>query len=238
MKIGITLPQFSDDADRVLDAARRAEELGIDGVFCFDHLWPMGQPGRPALSSGPLLGALAAATSTISIGTLVARIGLLPDPVLISVLTSLANLSAGRFIAGIGTGDSKSREENDAYGVPFDDADMRRRRLEAVATAVLARGIPVWVGGGLPKTVELARRVGTAVNLWEADPMKVAELRAVGMEVTWGGPVGGTVPETTDRLLELARAGASWAVCGWPDSLESVAEAADAVRRAAPPSAG
>ena len=138
MKIGITLPQFSDDADRVLDAARRAEELGIDGVFCFDHLWPMGQPGRPALSSGPLLGALAAATSTISIGTLVARIGLLPDPVLISVLTSLANLSAGRFIAGIGTGDSKSREENDAYGVPFDDADMRRRRLEAVATAVLA----------------------------------------------------------------------------------------------------
>ena len=58
MRVGITLPQFRDEADSALDAARRAEALGIDGVFCFDHLWPMGQPGRPALSSGPLLGAL------------------------------------------------------------------------------------------------------------------------------------------------------------------------------------
>ena len=58
MKIGVTLPQFADEADSALDAARRAESLGIDGVFCFDHLWPIGQPGRPALSSGPLLGAL------------------------------------------------------------------------------------------------------------------------------------------------------------------------------------
>jgi alkanesulfonate monooxygenase SsuD/methylene tetrahydromethanopterin reductase-like flavin-dependent oxidoreductase (luciferase family) len=72
MKVGVTLPQFRDESDTALDAARRAEELGIDGVFCFDHLWPMGQPGRPALSSGPLLGALAASTSTIALGTLAA----------------------------------------------------------------------------------------------------------------------------------------------------------------------
>ncbi len=60
VKIGITLPQFRDEADTALEAARRAEELGFDGVFCFDHLWPMGRPDRPALSSAPLLGALAA----------------------------------------------------------------------------------------------------------------------------------------------------------------------------------
>ena len=86
MKIGVTLPQFRDEADTALAAAVKAEELGVDGVFVFDHLWPMGQPGRPAISSGPLLGALAASTSTIHIGTLVARIGLLPDNVLIDVL--------------------------------------------------------------------------------------------------------------------------------------------------------
>ncbi|HEY4700455.1 MAG TPA: LLM class flavin-dependent oxidoreductase, partial [Streptosporangiaceae bacterium] len=74
MRIGITLPQFEHGADHALEAARRAESLGIDGVFCFDHLWPIGKPGRPALSSGPLLGALAASTSTITIGSLVSRV--------------------------------------------------------------------------------------------------------------------------------------------------------------------
>ena len=51
----------------------------------------MGQPDRPALSSGPLLGAVAASTSTISVGTLVARVGLLPDDVLVAVLSSLSS---------------------------------------------------------------------------------------------------------------------------------------------------
>lgn len=230
MKVGITLPQFRDDADTALAAARRAEALGIDGVFCFDHLWPMGQPGRPALSSGPLLGALAASTSTIWLGTLVARIGLLPDAVLVAVLSSVSNLSNGRFIAGIGTGDRLSRPENEAFGIPFESAGVRRDRLAGVASTLLGRGVPVWVGGGLPRTVDLARRIGAAVNLWEAEPDRVAELATDGMEVTWGGPVGRTAVEATALLTELAGAGASWAVCAWPDSLEVVAEAAHAVR--------
>ena len=229
MKVGVTLPQFRDEADSALAAARRAEALGLDGVFCFDHLWPMGQPGRPALSSGPLLGALAAATSTIAIGTLVARIGLLPDDVLVAELASLVAISGGRLIAGLGTGDQKSRAENDAFGIPFDPAEERRVRLGAVAVAVAARGIPVWVGGGRPSTTDLARTVGGAANLWEADASRVAELTAAGFEVTWGGPVAGDVDEVTRRLAALAGAGATWAVCGWPDSLEVVAEAAIAV---------
>jgi alkanesulfonate monooxygenase SsuD/methylene tetrahydromethanopterin reductase-like flavin-dependent oxidoreductase (luciferase family) len=232
MRVGVTLPQFQDEADSALHAARSAEGLGIDGVFCFDHLWPMGQPGRPALSSAPLLGAVAASTSTISVGTLVARIGMVPDEVLVAVLTSLSTISDGRLIAGIGTGDHLSRAENEAFGLPFQSADERRARMMTVASAVRGRGIPVWVGGGLPKTVELARPLGVAVNLWEADPIRVAELTAVGMEVTWGGPIGATVPEATARLGELAGAGATWAVCAWPDSLEMVANAVEAVRAA------
>jgi hypothetical protein len=230
VKVGITLPQFRDEADTALEAARRAEALGIDGVFCFDHLWPMGQPDRPALSSAPLLGALAASTSTISVGTLVARVGLLPDEVLVAVLSSLAAISSGRFIAGIGTGDHLSRPENEAFGLPFESADDRRARVLAVASAVGSKGIPAWVGGGLPRTIELAQILGAAVNLWEADPLRVAELSAVGWEVTWGGPVGATESEATARLTGLATAGASWAVCAWPESLEIVAKAAEAMR--------
>ena len=230
MKIGITLPQFCDEADTALAAAVKAEQLGIDGVFVFDHLWPMGKPGRPAISSGPLLGALAASTSTIHIGTLVARIGLLPDDVLIDVLCGVSALSGGRLVAGIGTGDKLSREENEAYGIPFELADIRRQRLESVATAVAGAGIPVWVGGGRPEMVAMARASGAAVNVWQVGAEKVVPLVGQGIEVTWGGPVGDTVSDATATLTTVAAAGATWAVCAWPDSLEVVVEAAAAVR--------
>ena len=230
MKVGITLPQFRDSADEALDAARRAEALGIDGVFVFDHLWPMGQPGRPALSSGPLLGALAAVTSTVRLGTLVARIGLVPDDVLIEVLCGVDSLSGGRLVAGIGTGDRLSRQENDAYGIPFEAADIRRQRLASVAMAVAGTGIPVWIGGGRPEMVALARAADAAVNVWQVGADRVGPLVAQGVEVTWGGPVGDTVEAATETLTAVAGAGATWAVCAWPDSLEVIAEAAAAVR--------
>jgi alkanesulfonate monooxygenase SsuD/methylene tetrahydromethanopterin reductase-like flavin-dependent oxidoreductase (luciferase family) len=230
VKVGVTLPQFRDSADEALAAARRAEALGIDGVFVFDHLWPMGQPGRPALSSGPLLGALAAVTSTIRLGTLVARIGLVPDDVLVEVLCGVDSLSGGRLVAGIGTGDRLSRAENDAYGIPFEAAEVRRARLATVATRVAGEGIPVWIGGARPEMVALARTVDAAVNVWQVGADRVGPLVAQGVEVTWGGPVGDTVGAAVDTLGAVAGAGATWAVCAWPDSLEVVAEAAAAVR--------
>ena len=230
MKVGITLPQFRDEADTALAAARRAEALGIDGVFCFDHLWPMGQPGRPALSSGPLLGALAASTSTISLGTLVARIGMVPDDVLVEVLCGIDSISNGRCIAGIGTGDKLSRAENEAYGIPFDSAEVRRERLGAVATAVSSAGVPVWLGGGRPEIVERARAAGAAVNVWQVGTDQVAGLAEQGVEITWGGPAGDSLAEATATLRAVADAGATWAVCAWPESLEVIAEAAAAIR--------
>ncbi len=226
MKVGITLPQFSDDARAVLETAEKAETMGFDGVFCFDHLWPMGQPGRPAISSGPLLGAVVASTSTIEVGSLVARIGLVPDDVLVAVLRSLHNLSDGRFIAGIGTGDGKTRDENEAFGLPFEPAGERRARLVAVALRLVRHGVPVWLGGGPHPYVEPARSIGATINLWDATDEQVREVASGGVEVTWAGPVAGSVGEMADRLGRLEEAGAAWAVCGWPGSLAALAEAA------------
>jgi alkanesulfonate monooxygenase SsuD/methylene tetrahydromethanopterin reductase-like flavin-dependent oxidoreductase (luciferase family) len=232
MRVGITLPQFSDRAAAAIAAARRAEQLGLDGVFCFDHLWPIGHPGRPALSPGPLLGALAASTSSLTLGTLVARVGLVGDDLLVSQLSGLSAISGGRFIAGIGTGDALSRPENEAYGIPFEPADERRRRVAAVGSALQALGVPVWVGGGHPKTIELARDLGAAVNMWEGAPRQMAGLTSSGLEVTWGGPVGATPATVAAQLTEVAAAGATWAVCAWPESLEAVADAAEMIRSA------
>ena len=224
MRVGITLPTFRTDA-AALDAARRAEDLGIDGVFVFDHLWPMGAPTRPALSAFAVLGALAASTRAVHFGPLVARVGLVPDDVLVAELLSLHRMAPGRLIAGLGTGDRKSAAENLAYGIPFAPPDERRAALRAVAGAVAAEGVPVWVGGGSTATTELAAEVGVAVNLWEGQPAALAAL-APRVEVTWGGPVPGGVPEIAGRLSEIRRSGASWAVCAWPESPEAVAEAA------------
>jgi alkanesulfonate monooxygenase SsuD/methylene tetrahydromethanopterin reductase-like flavin-dependent oxidoreductase (luciferase family) len=230
MKIGVTLPQFGDEAGPAIETARRAEELGLDGVFCFDHLWPIGQPNRSALSSAPLLGAVSAATSSIAVGSLVARIGLVPDDVLVAVISSLSLISGGRIIAGIGPGDHLTRDENDAFGIPFEPADTRRARMAEVGSAIRQRGIPVWIGGGHDKTIQVARELGSAVNLWEGEPRRLAELSESGLEVTWGGPVPGSPEEAVQRLSDVAAAGATWAVWAWPGSLEVVAEAADRVR--------
>ncbi len=230
VRVGVTLPQFRDEADSALATAARAEELGIDGVFCFDHLWPMGQPGRPAISLGPLLGALVASTSTLVVGSLVARIGLVPDEILVSQLTGLAVLSKGRIVAGVGTGDRLSAAENVAFGIPFEPAATRRARLAGVARDLAASGVPVWLGGASASNLELAHGLEVAVNLWEAQPERVAELAGSLPEVTWGGPIPGSAAEVADRLAALAGAGATWVVCAWPDSLEVVAEAAAAVR--------
>jgi alkanesulfonate monooxygenase SsuD/methylene tetrahydromethanopterin reductase-like flavin-dependent oxidoreductase (luciferase family) len=230
LKVGVTLPQFVDDPSLALNAAVRAEQLGLDGLFCFDHLWPIGQRGRPAISMPPLLGAVAAATSTIHVGSLVARIGLVPDAVLIDTFASLEQISGGRLIAGVGTGDSLSRQENDAYGVPFDSAQERRTSMATVARAVRAHGIPVWVGGGRPSTSALALEVGAAVNLWEDSAVRVAELSGAGYEVTWGGPLRGDAAAVAEQLRSLAEAGATWVVAAWPESLEAMARAATLAR--------
>lgn len=228
----MTLPTFRDDL-AALEGARRAEELGFDGVFVFDHIWPMGRPDRPALSAFPILGAVAAVTERVSIGSLVARVSLVPNEILVAELCSLRNISSGRLVAGLGTGDHKSAAENLAYGISQEEPDARRLALRECASRLVEHGVPVWVGGGSTATNELAVELGpkVALNLWEGQPSVMASLVA-RTEVTWGGPVKGDVAQMAQWLSELSNAGVTWAVCAWPESLEQLAEAVRISRRA------
>lgn len=227
MRTGVVLPIFQDRATRALKVARRAETLGIDGVFCYDHLWPMGQPGRPALAPFPVLGLVAATTERIALGTLVARVGLVPDAVLVSEIAALDVLAPGRVVAGMGTGDRLSAGENEAFGVDFETARTRRARLAACVRTVRQRGIPVWVGDGGAATRAVARAEGVALNLWDARPAEVA-MEARRGEVTWGGPA--TRQPLARTVARLAEAGATWAVFASPVDLDELAEAAAALR--------
>lgn len=224
MRVGVLLPLFQEDATPALDRAAAAEDAGIDGVFCFDHLWPIGQPERPALAPFPVLAAVARSTSTIVVGPLVARVGLVPDQVLLAELDALAALAPGRVVAGLGTGDRLSAGENEAYGLAFPPASDRRAALRACARAASARGLPVWIGDGSPATRRIAALEGVALNLWDA-PIEQVAIEAQRSEVTWAGPLPADLEQALGRL---AGAGATWAVVAGPVDPGAVAAAAEA----------
>ncbi len=224
MRTGVILPSFRWDAAEALAAARDAEEAGVDGVFCFDHLWPMGRPDRPAIAPFPLLAVVAASNSRVVVGTTVARVGLVPNEVLLAEFTALSYLAPGRVVAGLGTGDHLSSRENLSYGVPYDPPEVRQGHLRVLAADLRERDIPVWVGAGAPSTNRLATDLRAAVNLWDATPEAVAE-SAAEVETTWAGPSQNAV-ELEALVPALARAGATWAVFAWPVPLAALARAA------------
>jgi hypothetical protein len=226
LQIGITLPTFSPDSTRALGAARAAEAAGLHGVFVFDHLWPIGNPAGPALSQGPMIAATLASTERIRVGTLVARFGLLPDDVVLASLGGLAAIGGDRLIVAIGTGDSATADENERLGIPFRSASSRRESVLSAAHQLVGAGIECWVGAGDALTNEVARRAGVTLNFWGAGLDLVKRECSGGTGVTWAGPLPTERGAAAEMLRGLADAGATWAVWGWPCSLESVVEAA------------
>jgi alkanesulfonate monooxygenase SsuD/methylene tetrahydromethanopterin reductase-like flavin-dependent oxidoreductase (luciferase family) len=198
----------------------------------------MGEPDRPALAPFPILGALATRLAPREgpgggpfLGTLVARVGLVPPSVLLGQFVALEVVAPGRVIAGLGTGDHFSAAENRAFGIAYPSAGERRAEMVALARTLRAKGLPVWLAGGAAARVEEPKAAGAALNLWDVPPAVVADRAAGsdGLEVTWAGPpprapLAGTV-------AALADAGATWAVFGWPvDVVELVAAARAAAR--------
>jgi len=237
IRTGVVLPTFRDTPDAAFETAAQAFAAGVDGVFCYDHLWPMGQPERPALAPFPMLGALAsgfpaapgpaAASGGPFFGTLVARVGLVPNGVLLAQFTALAALAPGRIIAGLGTGDRLSEAENRAYGIPFPSASERRADLVALARDLRRLGLIVWVAGGPAARTTEALEAGAALNMWDADPALVATRahEPGAVEVTWAGPPPASEADLAGTVGEVARAGATWAVFGWPVDCEALAAA-------------
>jgi alkanesulfonate monooxygenase SsuD/methylene tetrahydromethanopterin reductase-like flavin-dependent oxidoreductase (luciferase family) len=230
------LPTFRDTPEAAFAAAETAIAAGVDGVFCYDHIWPLGEPDRPALAPFPLLAALATrlipkggAVGGPFLGTLVARVGLVPPTVLESQFVALEAVAPGRVIAGLGTGDHLSEAENRAYGIPYPTAGERRAEMVALARTLRARGLPVWLAGGAAARVEEPLAAGAALNVWDLPPAVVAERTRAhnGLEVTWAGPP----PQSplAGTLAALTGAGATWAVFGWPVDVEELVAAAGAV---------
>ena len=170
-------------------------------------------------------------------GTLVARIGSVPGPVLAAEFRALSHLAPGRIIAGLGTGDRLSAEENRAYGPVRPRRTTAGRGGRGSPWGWADQGITVWVAGGPAGRVDEARAAGAALNVWDSDPALVTE-RSTGaeaLEVSWAGPPPESAPAMAETVELMATAGATWVVFGWPVDVEALAAVA---HTASPPSSG
>lgn len=103
MRFGLTiLPEH-----RWSDAApmwRRAQELGFDHAWTYDHLVWGGLPDSPWYGTIPTLTAAAMVTSTIRLGTFVTSPNYRHPVTFMRDLLALDDISGGRFVCGIGAG--------------------------------------------------------------------------------------------------------------------------------------
>lgn len=109
-KFGVQLPNFSgvdtaDLFDHVAGLATAAEDAGFHSVWVMDHFFqlpPLGGPDQPMLEAYTLLGALAARTQRVQLGTLVTGVTYRNPGILAKIVTTLDVISRGRAILGIG----------------------------------------------------------------------------------------------------------------------------------------
>jgi probable F420-dependent oxidoreductase len=122
LKIGLTLENFTPADkpvrfDEILAYATRAEELGFSSLFAWDHLFLGTKTYFPILESLTVLGALAARTRRVRLGTGVLVLPLRDPTTLAKVTATIDHISGGRFVLGAAAG--WYEKEFEALGIPF-----------------------------------------------------------------------------------------------------------------------
>lgn len=199
IRLGLQIPNFSYGTGveelfpTVIAQAREAEAAGYDSVFLMDHFYQLpglGTPDQPMLEAYTALGALAAATEKVQLGTLVTGNTYRNPTLLAKAITTLDVISAGRAILGIGAGWFEL--EHDSLGYEFGTFTDRFDKLgealqiilpmlagerptvtgkyyrtqEAMAEPRFRDHIPLMIGGsGEKKTIPLAARHFDHLNI-------------------------------------------------------------------------
>ena len=131
MKIGYKASAEQFGARELLDFALRAESAGFDSVTVSDHFQPWRHHGGQAPNAFVWLGALAARSSRVRIGTSVATPTFRYHPALVAQMAAtIQSLAGGRFFLGVGTGESMNEVP---LGIEWPEIKVRFARMrEAV----------------------------------------------------------------------------------------------------------
>jgi len=191
LRVGIQLPEVERKVrwPEVRAIAFAVEECGFDSAWLGDHLLYRGD-GRPERAPWDVwtqLAALAAVTSRLRLGPLVAATAFHAPGILARAAASVDEVSGGRLVLGIGAGWNET--EFRAFGFPFDRRVSRFaesfevvRRLLAgdevsfsgafvsVEDAVLlprpARRVPLMIGANGERILSIALSHADAWNTW------------------------------------------------------------------------
>lgn len=203
IQLGCQLPQEIGDFRRLLEVARECERLGYDSVWAYDHLSPWWVQSHSAFECWTLLAAIAARTSNIKIGSLVTNINLRNPALLAKMTSTIDNISGGRLIVGLGTGDRLSRAELLSYGYAFAPLQERVQCLRETVSIlkslwtenetshdgksyVLRKAInfpkpkqsphpPIWIGGRHKEILDVVAEMADGWNYWDLDKNTLTE---------------------------------------------------------------
>jgi probable F420-dependent oxidoreductase len=142
LKIGVQLPEVEREVrwPELLDMARAIEDVGFDSVWVGEHLlyrWP-DRPARGPWEAWTVLAAIAAVTSRIELGPLVACTNFHNPALLAKQAATLDEISGGRFILGLGAGWNET--EFRAFGFPYDQRIDRFEEAFTIIRTLLREG--------------------------------------------------------------------------------------------------
>lgn len=143
------------------DKARRLEDAGFDAVHLPDHI------GAPA--PFPVLTAIAAATSTVRLGTYVLNACFYKPALLARDAAAVNDLSDGRLELGLGAG--YVREEFEAAELPYPSAGQRVDYLEHVTTYLKKHlpNVPILIAGNGNRLLTVAAQYADMIGLTGAN---------------------------------------------------------------------
>lgn len=231
IRIGVGLAPQHADYRTIRDAAVRAEEMGVDAIFNWDHFFPLsGDPDGKHFECWTMLGSWAEVTERVEFGALVSCNSYRNPELLADMARTVDHASEGRLILGIGAGwfEKDYQEYGYNFGTPGSRlADLKealpriRSRLGKLNPAP-TRDIPVMIGGGGEK--KTLRYTAEYANIWhgfgKADVIrhKNAVLDAhcadIGRDPAEIERSAGASPGDIDTGDDLAEAGATFITIG------------------------
>jgi hypothetical protein len=209
MNFGLMLPNkghLYGDANLLIELAGMAEESGWEGFFLWDHIGGGGD--APTMDPWLCLGAIAAQTKTMRLGTMITPLARRRSQKVAREIVTLDHISHGRAVLGVGLGDMVNKDFK-AFGDetgPRTRAEMLDESLEIIAglqsgkpfqytgkhyqisdalfkpTPIQKPRVPVWVSAHWPFKRPLnraARWDGVLPRQWGEGPITPDVIRKI-----------------------------------------------------------